>query len=97
MSVDFTSIYPGERILMFSFHPEARQGGVGKAGAVCELLHTADVTHGLLPLPYGGGWDFHFVLLIWKEQKLKISYGFCKEVAIKVGNNSATGFLYLER
>ena len=49
---------------MFSLHAEARQGGVGKAGTVRELLHTADVTHGLLPLPQSWGRDLHFVLLI---------------------------------
>lgn len=60
---------------MFSLHSEARQGGVGKAGAVRELLHTTDVTHGLLPLPYGGGRDLHLVLLICNEQKSEISCG----------------------
>lgn len=50
---------------MFSLDAEARQGGVGKAGTVRELLHTTDVAHGLLPLPQGRGWDLHLVLLIW--------------------------------
>ncbi len=50
---------------MFSLHAEARHGGVGKAGTVRELLHTADVTHGLLPLPQSRGWDLHLVLFIW--------------------------------
>lgn len=51
---------------MFSLHAEARHGRVGKAGTVRELFHTADVTHGLLPLPQSRGWDLHLVLLIWE-------------------------------
>lgn len=85
---------------MFSLHAEARHGGVGKAGTVRELLYTADVTHGLLPLPQGRGWDLHLVLLIWKDQQSKVSQewrqmeGLCltlgqsyKGLAIVVGHN----------
>ena len=85
---------------MLSLHAETRQGGVGKAGTVRELLHTADVTHGLLPLPQGRGRDLHLVLLIWREQQSMVvldlgqSY---KRPAIVVSHNWVAGLLYLER
>lgn len=57
---------------MFSLHAKARQGRVRKAGTVRELLHTTDVTHGLLPFPQGWGWDLYLILLIWKDQESEV-------------------------
>lgn len=94
---------------MFSLHTEARQGGVGKAGTVRELLHTTDVTHGLLPLPQGRGRDLHLVLLIWRDQQSKISRDGAlgrvvldlgqsyKGETIVVSHNWMAGLVYLER
>lgn len=47
---------------MLRVDAEARHGGAGQAGAVRQLPHPADVTHGLLL--QGGRRDLHVVLLV---------------------------------
>lgn len=82
---------------MFSLHTKARQGGVGKAGTVRELLHATDVTHWLLPLPQGRGRDLHLVLLIWEGGRVKRSAGLECFKGYNSNINREAGLFYLER
>lgn len=58
------SQYPGQCVLVLGLDPKSWQGLTGQAGAVCQLLHTTDMAHGLLTLPQCRGWDLHIILLV---------------------------------
>lgn len=67
----YSSTHLRQFVLLLRLDAEARNVGVGKAGGVLQLLHAADLRHGLifsLLLLLGLRLrHLHFMLLVWRD------------------------------